>query len=135
MLKQKNLILFLVVALIGLMMLVACGGTGEVEQAVEEAADQVKEEAAAAVEEKKEEVVEEVKEVVEEKVEEVKEVVEEKVEEITEGGAEEPEEVVEEVAEMEPCGPVADGALAGVDPRGQEVLWWHNHTGSREERG
>jgi multiple sugar transport system substrate-binding protein/sn-glycerol 3-phosphate transport system substrate-binding protein len=38
-----------------------------------------------------------------------------------------------EAAEREPCGPVADGPLAGVDPRGQTVTWWHQHSGSREE--
>lgn len=31
------------------------------------------------------------------------------------------------------CAPAADGELAGVDPRGQTVVWWHNHTGSRDE--
>jgi multiple sugar transport system substrate-binding protein/sn-glycerol 3-phosphate transport system substrate-binding protein len=31
------------------------------------------------------------------------------------------------------CTPAADGELAGVDPSGQTVVWWHNHTGSREE--
>ncbi len=34
----------------------------------------------------------------------------------------------------EPCAPAADGPLAGVDPRGIEVMWWHNHSGSREEK-
>jgi multiple sugar transport system substrate-binding protein/sn-glycerol 3-phosphate transport system substrate-binding protein len=38
----------------------------------------------------------------------------------------------EEVA-PEPCAPATEGALAGVDPRGQTVVWWHNHSGSREE--
>ncbi len=27
----------------------------------------------------------------------------------------------------------AEGAYAGVDPSGQTVVWWHNHSGSREE--
>jgi multiple sugar transport system substrate-binding protein/sn-glycerol 3-phosphate transport system substrate-binding protein len=31
-------------------------------------------------------------------------------------------------------GPAEDGALAGVDPSGQTVVWWHQHSGSREER-
>lgn len=31
------------------------------------------------------------------------------------------------------CAPAADGAYAGVDPSGQTIAWWHNHTGSREE--
>ena len=48
--------------------------------------------------------------------------------------AEEAEEAAEEeMAEMEACAPAAEGALTGVDPRGQTVLWWHNHTGSRDE--
>jgi multiple sugar transport system substrate-binding protein len=37
-------------------------------------------------------------------------------------------------AEPEVCAPAADGPLAGVDPRGQNVVWWHNHSGSREEK-
>lgn len=28
----------------------------------------------------------------------------------------------------------AEGAYAGVDPTGQTVVWWHNHSGSREEK-
>ncbi len=32
------------------------------------------------------------------------------------------------------CAPAADGELAGVDPSGQTVVWWHNHSGSREEQ-
>jgi len=37
-------------------------------------------------------------------------------------------------AEPEVCAPATDGPLAGVDPRGQTVVWWHNHSGSREEK-
>jgi len=32
------------------------------------------------------------------------------------------------------CAPAAEGAYAGVDPSGQNVVWWHNHSGSREEK-
>ena len=32
------------------------------------------------------------------------------------------------------CVPAAEGAYAGVDPSGQSVVWWHNHSGSREEK-
>ncbi len=46
---------------------------------------------------------------------------------------EEPTEAPMEEEVMEPCAPTADGALAGVDPRGQTITWWHNHSGSREE--
>src|SRR5690606_29790787 len=31
------------------------------------------------------------------------------------------------------CTVATDGELAGVDPSGQTVVWWHNHSGSREE--
>ncbi|MCZ7667433.1 MAG: extracellular solute-binding protein [Chloroflexi bacterium] len=64
------------------------------------------------------------------------------VEEPTEVPAvEEPTEVpaVEEpteepaVEEAAPCAPATDGPLAGVDPSGQTIQWWHNHSGSREE--
>ena len=32
------------------------------------------------------------------------------------------------------CAPAADGELAGVDPSGVTVVWWHNHSGSRQEK-
>jgi ABC-type glycerol-3-phosphate transport system substrate-binding protein len=41
-------------------------------------------------------------------------------------------EKTEEV--MEPCAPAKDGVFAGVDPRGATVDWWHQHSGSREEK-
>lgn len=31
------------------------------------------------------------------------------------------------------CEPAADGEWAGVDPRGQTVVFWHQHTGARQE--
>jgi len=33
----------------------------------------------------------------------------------------------------EPCAPAEDGPLAGVDPRGVEFDWWHQHSREREE--
>ena len=33
-----------------------------------------------------------------------------------------------------PCAPTMDGPLAGIDPRGQTIVWWHQHSGSREEK-
>jgi multiple sugar transport system substrate-binding protein/sn-glycerol 3-phosphate transport system substrate-binding protein len=36
-------------------------------------------------------------------------------------------------AAMTDCTPAADGELAGIDPSGQTVVWWHNHSGAREE--
>jgi len=32
-----------------------------------------------------------------------------------------------------PVEPATEGPLAGVDPRGQTVTWWHQHSGTREE--
>ncbi len=32
-----------------------------------------------------------------------------------------------------PAEPAADGPLAGVDPSGQTITWWHQHSGLREE--
>ncbi len=33
----------------------------------------------------------------------------------------------------QPCAPASNGILASVDPRGQYIVWWHNHSGSRGE--
>jgi len=32
-----------------------------------------------------------------------------------------------------PTEPATEGPLAGVDPSGQTVVWWHQHSGAREE--
>ncbi len=32
------------------------------------------------------------------------------------------------------CDLAKDGKFAGVDPHGQKVVWWHNHTGAREAK-
>ena len=58
---------------------------------------------------------------------------EEAAEEPAEEPAEEVAEEPEEMEEMDPCGPSTEGGLTGVDPRGQTIVWWHNHSGSREE--
>lgn len=34
--------------------------------------------------------------------------------------------------EREPCNPATSGPLAGTDPRGQTVIWWHPYSGARE---
>ena len=41
---------------------------------------------------------------------------------------EEEEVVEEEPVDEGPCAPATEGPLAGVDPRGQTVVWWHNHS-------
>jgi multiple sugar transport system substrate-binding protein/sn-glycerol 3-phosphate transport system substrate-binding protein len=38
-----------------------------------------------------------------------------------------------DVAKAIDCAPATDGAFAGVDPSGQAVIWWHQHSGAREE--
>ena len=49
--------------------------------------------------------------------------------------AEAPAAATEAVAEEAPADAAAgEGAYAGVDPTGQTVAWWHNHSGSREEQ-
>ncbi|MCB0041362.1 MAG: extracellular solute-binding protein [Caldilinea sp.] len=50
----------------------------------------------------------------------------------TEAAAEAP--AADAAAPAGACAPAADGAYAGVDPSGQAVVWWHNHSGSREEK-
>jgi hypothetical protein len=95
-----------------------------VNAAATEAAQQL-EEAAPTIEA----AVEEVEEAVEEAAEPTEEAMEEEAVEPTEEPMEEP---TEEAMAEEPCAPAADGALAGVDPRGQTVVWWHNHSGDRE---
>jgi len=35
-------------------------------------------------------------------------------------------------AEREPCILASSGPLAGIDPRGQTVIWWHPYSGARE---
>jgi multiple sugar transport system substrate-binding protein/sn-glycerol 3-phosphate transport system substrate-binding protein len=45
--------------------------------------------------------------------------------------AEAPAAATEAAAEEAAAG---DGAYAGVDPTGQTVVWWHQHSGSREEK-
>jgi len=52
-------------------------------------------------------------------------------EEVEVKATEEPAEPAEPAG---PCAPATDGPLAGVDPRGVEVVWWHQHGGSREEK-
>ena len=133
--SKKYIKWFMLLALIVPMFLVACGGTAE--EAIEDAASAV-EDIAAEVGDNADEIVESAEEVMEdaeEAVEEVMEDAEDAVEEVVEDAEEVMEDAEEEMEEMmEPCGPVSDGPFAGVDPRGQTVVWWHNHSGGREER-
>lgn len=109
--KSKFTILAVLLLLMATV-LVACGGPAAEPTQAPQATEEMMEEHPT------EEVMEEkpTEEVMEEKPTE--EVVEEKP----------TEEVV-----MEPCAPTAEGALAGVDPRGQSITFWHNHSRTREE--
>ncbi|HEX6387202.1 MAG TPA: extracellular solute-binding protein [Anaerolineae bacterium] len=139
MLKRHWMKWLMLLALIIPLVLTACGGgTADVDEpAVEEAAP------------------EEVEEPVEEAVAPTEEPMEEPTEEPMEEPTEEPmaEEPTEEAMEEEPteeameeeagvtsslmgideCTVAEDGPFAGVDPSGQTIVWWHNHSGSREE--
>jgi multiple sugar transport system substrate-binding protein len=110
--KTRNLLLLLTMLIIAAFALSACGG-GATEAPTE-----------APMEEPTEAPMEEPTEAPKE------EPTEAPMEEPTEAPMEEPTEV----PMAEPCAPAADGALAGVDPRGQTIVWWHNHSGSREEQ-
>lgn len=47
------------------------------------------------------------------------------------------EEIIEEVMGImgvDSCEVAADGPFAGINPAGQTIVWWHNHSGSREAR-
>lgn len=125
--SKKYVRWFMLLALIVPMFLVACGGSTE--EAVQDAVDTA-EEVASDVADQAEEVINEAEEAMEEPTAEPME--EETMEEPTEEPMEE-EATEEPMEEMEPCAPATDGPLAGVDPRGQTVVWWHNHSGSREE--
>jgi multiple sugar transport system substrate-binding protein/sn-glycerol 3-phosphate transport system substrate-binding protein len=106
-------------------MMAACGG--EVQQAAEQLAPTVQA-AAQEVAPTVQAAVQEVAPTVQAAAQEVM-----ATEEPMEAPTEEPmAEPTEEMA-MEPCAPSTDGDFAGVDPRGQTITWWHNHTGSREE--
>ncbi len=113
------------------LVLVACGGsTEDVPEEVEQAAEEV----AAEVEEAAEEVEAAVEEEMAE--EPTEEPMEEPTEEPMEEPTEEPmeESMAEEAMDEDPCAPSSEGELAGIDMSGQTVVWWHNHSGSREEK-
>lgn len=132
-------------ALLLSLVLVACGGnTSNVEQAVQDAADQVQnvvEEVGPTVEAAVEEVAPTVEAAVEEVATEVAaEPTEEPMEEPTEEPMEEPTEEPMEETMMDPsmngiseCAIAEDGLFAGIDPTDVAIVWWHNHSGSREE--
>ncbi len=44
------------------------------------------------------------------------------------------EEAPAEEAATGDCAVATDGAYAGIDPSGQAIVWWHQHSGGREEK-
>jgi multiple sugar transport system substrate-binding protein/sn-glycerol 3-phosphate transport system substrate-binding protein len=127
----------------------ACSGVQQqdLEQAAEEAAEQIEQaatEAAPVVNEAVEQIEQAATEAAPtieaaatEVVEAVQEAATEMAEEPTEEAMAEPtEEPMAEAAGVtgvDSCEVATDGPLAGVDPSGQAIVWWHNHSGSREE--
>jgi uncharacterized protein YyaL (SSP411 family) len=131
--SKKYVKWFMLLALIVPLFLVACGGTPE--EAVQDAIDTA-EEAVPGITETAESVAEDVTEAAEDAAEQAEDAAEEVMEEAEATPEEAEEEMAEEEMaeeEMEACAPASDGTFAGVDPRGQTVVWWHNHSGSREE--
>ena len=133
MLKRNWIMLVMVLVLALPLLLVACGGDTQEEPEATEAAVVEEEPTEEPMEEPTEEPMEEPTE------EPMEEPTEEPMEEPTEEPMEEPtEETMEEVASttngIEACHVAEDGPLAGVDPTGASIVWWHNHSGSREER-
>lgn len=130
---SRKMSLGLALLLLLALVLVACGGNSantteeNANNTANNTAENTTEENAA---------VEPTEEPMEEPTEEpMEEPTEEPAAEPTEEPAAEPTaepEPTEEVM-MEPCAPATEGPLAGVDPRGQTIVWWHNHSGSREE--
>lgn len=137
MFKRHSIKWFVLLALTIVLVLSACGGgTAAPEPPAEEPVPAEEEAPAEEEEAPTEEPMEEpTEEPMEEPTEEAME--EEPTEEPME---EEPtEEPMEEAAAssslmgIEECTVAEDGPFAGVDPSGQNIVWWHNHTGSREE--
>lgn len=122
-----------VAALTLVMIMAACGG--QAQQVAEQLAPTVQA-AAQEVAPTVQAAVEEVAPTVQAAVEEVAPTVQAAVEEMApteEAMAETPTEEAMAEEEMDPCAPTTEGKLAGVDPRGVTITWWHNHTDSREE--
>ncbi|MCI0393724.1 MAG: extracellular solute-binding protein [Chloroflexi bacterium] len=121
-------VLFLVAAVV----LVACT-QGQGEQLATQAAGTV-ESAATVAGPTIESALTEVSATVESAATEVAPTVEAVATEVAGGGGEEEAMVSNSLNGIEACEVAADGPLAGVDPSGQSIVWWHNHSGSREEQ-
>ena len=133
--KRNMFALLAILALLISVALTACGGSTTVEEAVNEAAQQVQE-AAPTIQAAVEEAAPTVQAAVEEAataVVEAAQPTEEPMAEPTEVPMEEPMADAS-MNGIDECVVATDGPFAGVDPSGQSIVWWHNHSGSREEQ-
>jgi multiple sugar transport system substrate-binding protein/sn-glycerol 3-phosphate transport system substrate-binding protein len=144
---MRKQFLMLLVLLSVMILMAACGGDAttpapEAAEPAEEAAEVAPTEAAAEAAEPTEEAAAEATEPAEEAATEAAPTEAVEAEATTEATEEAPatteaqpaEEMGEMMAFQWPEAPAPDGPLAGIDPAGQTVVWWHNHSGSREEK-
>lgn len=147
--RNRKLVYWFVSLLLILPLALAACTSGDVEQAIEEGAAAI-EQAAEQVQDNAGEIAEQVEAAADEAVEAAQEAVDEAAAVVEETTAEEEPAMEEEAMEEEPaaeepaaeeemmeedmaCAPATEGPLAGIDIRGVEFEWWHNHRGSREE--
>lgn len=129
--KRNSMLWLVALGLLMSMVLVACGGSEDLEQAVEEAAQEVEEAAEEVQEEPAEETAAEETAAEEETMAEESAAEEETMAEET---AAEEETMAEEEMAAEPTYDTAVyGNIDEVDPTGANVVFWHQHSGGREE--
>ncbi|MBK8984806.1 MAG: extracellular solute-binding protein [Chloroflexi bacterium] len=123
--KTMKLLLLLFTAVLFTLALAACGGDTTTTEPVAQATTAPVEEVAA----------EPTEAPMEEPTEEpMAEPTEAPMEEPTEAPMEEPMTVNNSLNGVDECIIATDGPFAGVDPTGVNIVWWHNHSGSREEK-
>jgi multiple sugar transport system substrate-binding protein/sn-glycerol 3-phosphate transport system substrate-binding protein len=127
--KRPITLLFVLLLLLVPVLLTACGADS-VEDAVSQAGEVI-EDAGAVVQENADAIAESAETVVDTVVEEAGAAVEEAQQAVEDAVADATDD---EMVDEGPCAPATEGAFAGVDIRGVNILWWHNHSGSREEQ-
>lgn len=127
---NRKFVTGLIIALLMAIALAACTGQQDVEQVAQDAVQQI-EDAATELAPQIDQAATEVAAQVEAAATEISEQVEEL--QPTEEAMDEPMEEMG-LTGIDSCEVAEDGPFAGVDPSGQSIVWWHNHSGSREER-